>query len=162
MCLANERQQMVLAQRVQLDVLDHHHFTGIGAEQRAVGYFFQGLRVTATQILHGLGGALGGVQQTFARDVLAQLPEDGGVILFQCHRGVFPCGVRWLRGQARRRDAHSNVRMRAGARQGCKSTGRSVPLYPLAYTLATRSLPTSDAHYGLSRQVINPLPVPRE
>ncbi len=87
MCLANERQQVVLAQRVQFDVLDHHHFTGIGAEQCAVGHFFQGLRVTATQILHGLGGALGGVQQTFARDVLAQLPEDGGVILFQCHRG---------------------------------------------------------------------------
>lgn len=32
-------------------------------------------------------------------------------------------------------------------------------LYPLAYTLATRSLPTSEVHCGLSRQVINPLPV---
>ncbi|MNV99290.1 hypothetical protein D3C71_1946340 [compost metagenome] len=76
---------MVLAQRVQLDVLDQHHLTVIGAEQRAVGDLFQGLLVTAAEVLHGLGSALGGVEQAFAGRVFAELTEDCRVVLFQGH-----------------------------------------------------------------------------
>ncbi|MNG23366.1 hypothetical protein D3C84_1079620 [compost metagenome] len=85
MGLADERQQVVLAQRIQLDVLDQHHFAVVGAEQRAVGDFFQGLLVAAAEVLHGLGGALGGVEQAFAGRVFADLAEDCRVVLFQGH-----------------------------------------------------------------------------
>jgi hypothetical protein len=83
--LANERQQVMFAQRVQLDVLHQHHLAVVGAEQRAVGDFLQRLLVATAQVLHGLGGALGRVQQTFARNVLAELAKDRGVVLFQGH-----------------------------------------------------------------------------
>jgi hypothetical protein len=39
--LADERQQVVFAQRIQLDVLDQHHFAVVGAEQGTVGDFFE-------------------------------------------------------------------------------------------------------------------------
>ncbi|CEI19623.1 hypothetical protein PAMH19_5013 [Pseudomonas aeruginosa] len=83
--LADEGQQVVLAERVQLDVLDQYHFAVVGAEQGTVDDFFQALLVAAAQVLHGLGGTLGRVQQTFAVNVLAELGEDRGVVLFQGH-----------------------------------------------------------------------------
>ncbi len=83
MRLADEWQHVVFAQRVQLDVLHQHHFAVVGAEQRAVGDFLQRLLVALAQILHGFGGALGCIEQTFAGNVLAELAKDRGVILFQ-------------------------------------------------------------------------------
>ena len=85
--LADERQQVVFAQRVQLDVLDQHHFAVIGAEQGTVGDLFERLFITAAEVLHGFGGTLWRVEQALAGHVLAQLAENRGVVLFQCHRG---------------------------------------------------------------------------
>ncbi|MOA08192.1 hypothetical protein D3C78_1279380 [compost metagenome] len=83
MGLADERQQVVFAQRIQLDVLHQHHFAVVGAEQRVVGDFLQRLLVALAEVLHGLGGTLGRVEQAFAGGVLAELAENGGVMLFQ-------------------------------------------------------------------------------
>ncbi|MCY1452281.1 hypothetical protein D9M71_691910 [compost metagenome] len=85
MGLADEGQQVVFAQRIQLDVLDQHHFAVVGAEQRAVDDFFQRLLVAAAEVLHGLRGALGRVDEAFAGDVLAELAEDRRIVLFQGH-----------------------------------------------------------------------------
>ena len=88
MGLADKRQQVMFAQRVELDVLDQHHFAVVGAEQGTVGDFFECLFIAAAEVLHRLGGALWRVKQALAGDVLAELAEDRGVVLFQCHRTV--------------------------------------------------------------------------
>ena len=85
MGLADKGQQVVFTQRVQLDVLHQHHFAVVGAEQRAVGDFFEGLLIALAQVLHGFGGALGRVEQAFAGYVFAKLAKDLGVLLFQGH-----------------------------------------------------------------------------
>ena len=91
MRLADKRQQVVFAQRVQLDVLDQHHFAVVGAEQGTVGDFFQRLFIAAAKVLHCLGGTLWRVEQALAGNVLAELAEDRGVILFQGHETT--CGI---------------------------------------------------------------------
>ncbi|MNQ94424.1 hypothetical protein D3C85_1099420 [compost metagenome] len=83
--LADERQQMVFAQRIQFDVPHQDHFTVIGAEQGTIGDLFQGLFITAAKVLHGFGGALWRVAQAFAGYILAKLAENRGVVLFQGH-----------------------------------------------------------------------------
>ncbi|MCY1458061.1 hypothetical protein D9M71_754130 [compost metagenome] len=82
---------MVFAQRVQLDVLDQHHFAVVGAEQGTVGDLFQCLFIAAAEVLHGFGGTFWRVEQAFAGGILAQLAKDRGVILFQGHETT--CGI---------------------------------------------------------------------
>jgi hypothetical protein len=59
MGLADEGQQVMFAQRVQLDVGDDDHFIVVGGEQRAVDDLFHTLFIAVTQVLHGLGRAQG-------------------------------------------------------------------------------------------------------
>ncbi|KAI1696481.1 hypothetical protein Ddc_20396 [Ditylenchus destructor] len=81
--LADEGQHVVFTERIQLDVLDQHHFAVVRAEQGTVGDFFQCLLITAAEVLHRLGGTLWRVEQALAGNVLAELAEDRRVILFQ-------------------------------------------------------------------------------
>ncbi|MNF99712.1 hypothetical protein D3C84_826230 [compost metagenome] len=76
MRLADKGQQMVFAQRIEFDVLDDDHFVIVGGEQCAVDHFFQAFLVAVTQVLHGLGRALGGIQQTFALGILTHANQD--------------------------------------------------------------------------------------
>src|SRR5471032_738419 len=83
MGLADERQQVMFAQRVQLDVLDDHHLVVVGGEQCAVDDFLDALRIAMTQVLHGLGCAFWGIQQTFAVRVFSQANKNLTVMLWQ-------------------------------------------------------------------------------
>ncbi|MNN68176.1 hypothetical protein D3C81_1838620 [compost metagenome] len=76
MCLADKGQHVVLAQGIQLDVADDHHFIALRLEQGTVGDVFQAHRVAIAQVLHRFGGALGCVQQTFALGVLTDADEN--------------------------------------------------------------------------------------
>ncbi|MNE43351.1 hypothetical protein D3C80_1375210 [compost metagenome] len=76
MCLADKGQQVVLAQRIEFDVLDDDHFVIVGGEQCAVDHFFQAFLVAVTQVLHGLGRAFRRVQQTFAVGILTHANQD--------------------------------------------------------------------------------------
>ncbi len=83
MGLADEGQQMMFAQRVQLDVLDDHHLVVIRGEQCTVDHAFDTFGVAVTQVLHGLGCPFRGVQQTLAIRVFAKTLEDLAVMLGQ-------------------------------------------------------------------------------
>jgi hypothetical protein len=65
---------MVLAEAVEVDVLDDHHFAVINREQRVVQHLVDVGRVSARQELERVLDALGSVDQTFPIGVL---PETG-------------------------------------------------------------------------------------
>src|SRR5690554_4381961 len=75
MTLADKWQQMMLTQRVELDVLDQHHFIGLTLEHGSIDNFFQAFGITSGKKLHGLGSTLGGVLQPLALGVFTQ-PEN--------------------------------------------------------------------------------------
>ena len=68
--LAEERQQVVLAQAVEVDVLDDHHLVIIDGEQRVVEHRIDVRRVSAREKPERLLDALRRVDQTLARRVL--------------------------------------------------------------------------------------------
>ena len=69
MHLANKWQQVVLAHRVQLDVLDDDHFVVIRIKHRVIEDFFEGLCVALGQKLEGGRGAFGCLQQAVSLGV---------------------------------------------------------------------------------------------
>ena len=71
---------MVLTHAVQLDVLHHHHFVHAGFEHGVVHQLVEVLLVTPGQELHGLGGAHGGIPQTFAVAVFTEAFDNGPVV----------------------------------------------------------------------------------
>ncbi|MNG12131.1 hypothetical protein D3C84_957240 [compost metagenome] len=81
MRLADEGQHVMFAQRIQLDVVDDHHFIVVGREQGAVDDFLDTLLVTMTQVLHGLGRAQRRITQAFAIWVLSEPDEDLAIAL---------------------------------------------------------------------------------
>ena len=70
--LPEERQQMVLAQRIDFDVLHHDNLLVILVEQGAFKNRFGVLAVAVCQKVHGFGHAHRGFQQTFPFRVFAQ------------------------------------------------------------------------------------------
>ena len=74
--LAEERQQVVLAQTVVVDVAHDHHLVVIHGEQRAVEDFVDVGRVAARQERHRLGDADGRLDQPFAVGVFAQVDQE--------------------------------------------------------------------------------------
>ncbi len=76
--LTDERQHVVLAHGVQLDVLHHDHLPVLGREQGIVHHLLQRLLVATGEKGHGLGGARGGVLDAGPIDVV-QLCDDRGV-----------------------------------------------------------------------------------
>jgi tetratricopeptide (TPR) repeat protein len=77
--LAEERQQVVLAEAVEVDVLDDHHLVIIDGEQRAVETASMSASVAARQEAQRLLDALRRVEQPLARRVLPELPETQGI-----------------------------------------------------------------------------------
>ena len=90
--LAEERQQVMLAETVEVDVPDDHHLVIIDAEQRVVQRGVDIGRVAARQELERLLHPLRCIEQSFARRILAQLreqlPDDllHPRILYRCSR----------------------------------------------------------------------------
>ena len=74
--LAEERQQVVLAQAVEVDVLHDHHLAVIDGEQRVVEDFVDVHAVAAREELEGLLDALRGVQQPFAAGIFSELGQE--------------------------------------------------------------------------------------
>lgn len=113
MSLADERQQMVFAQRIQLDVANQHHLVVGGLEDGAVDDLGDVLFVTLRQELHRARRAVRRAQQAFAVGVLAQRLNDGAVMLF--HIVIFSsrCGDIIPRGCRRLSRAPGNNRRRS-------------------------------------------------
>ena len=70
----------MFAQRVQLDIGHDHHFVAVRGKQGTVDQGVQALLIAMTQVLHGFGCALGGVEQTFAVRVFTDIDEDFAVM----------------------------------------------------------------------------------
>ena len=69
--LSKEGQHVVLAQAVELDVADDDHVVVFDGEDGIVDDLLQILSIALGQELHGLGGAVGGVDQPLAGGVLS-------------------------------------------------------------------------------------------
>ena len=73
---AEERQQMMLAQAVEVDVLDDHHLVIIDGEQGVVEDRIDVRRIPAREEPQRFLDALGRVEQPLARRVFAKLREE--------------------------------------------------------------------------------------
>lgn len=82
-CFPVERQHVVLAEGVELDVLDDYHVAVIlfeaGGEQNVARILIVSLR----QKRHGFGHPLRGLEQTLAGDILSQQFQNGFVVFLQ-------------------------------------------------------------------------------
>ncbi len=76
MSLAEERKQMMLAHREELNVLHDHHLVIIDVEERIVENVRDVHRITAREELHGLLHALRCAHQSIARGVFAKTYEQ--------------------------------------------------------------------------------------
>ena len=74
--LAEERQQVVLAQAVEVDVRDDHHLAIIDGEQRAVQHVVDVGRVAAREKPQRLLDPLRRLDQPLARRILAELDQQ--------------------------------------------------------------------------------------
>src|SRR5260370_10997977 len=72
MDLAEERQQMVLAEAEELDILHHHHLVEGHGEESTIHDLRQAGPIAAGEILHGALPALGGVNEALAQGVFAE------------------------------------------------------------------------------------------
>ena len=70
--LAEEGQHVMLAHGVEVDVLDDDHLPVILREHGRAEYLFRILRVALREELHGLGHAVGRLEQALAASILAQ------------------------------------------------------------------------------------------
>ena len=74
--LAEERQQVVLAQAVEIDVLHDHHLAVFDGEQRVVEDFVDVHAVAAREELERLFDALRGIQEPFAARIFSELGKE--------------------------------------------------------------------------------------
>ena len=81
---ADERQQVVLAQRVEFDILDHDHLAPFRGKPRIVDDFFQVLVVAAGQEAHGIRSASWCVFQSCPVKVV-DFSDDVCVGMFHTH-----------------------------------------------------------------------------
>ena len=86
--LAEERQQVVLAQRVDFDVLDDHHLPVFFAEHRRAQDLRRVEIVAVGQELQRLGDAFRRLGKPFARGILAQVLENGAIFLGDARHGL--------------------------------------------------------------------------
>ena len=109
--LAEERQQVVLAQAVEIDVLDDHHLAVVDGEQRVVEHFVDVHVVAARQELEGLFDALRGIRAALRGPDLLRA-RRGAAVMSSCITPNFTgsgSGSR-LRGVARVEPAPRNGR----------------------------------------------------
>src|SRR5688572_8433595 len=74
--LAEERQQVVLAQAVEIDVLHDHHLTVIDGEQGVVEHFIDIHAVAAREEREGLFDALWGVEKPLAAWIFSERGQE--------------------------------------------------------------------------------------
>ena len=87
MGFAVERQHVVLAEGIEVDVLDDDHLVVVLVELGRVEHSHRVHGVTAGEGEHGLGNALGCLEQTFALGIFAQQLEDAVVVLLEFFDG---------------------------------------------------------------------------
>ena len=85
MRLAHERQHMVLAQGVQLDILDDDHFVIVGVKHGLVYDFIERLPVPLGQELEGIRCALRCFQQSIAGNIFPCTGDDLLIQLCSVH-----------------------------------------------------------------------------
>ena len=83
MGLAEEGEEVVLAHREDLDVLDHHHLVVGDGEQGLVEAGLEVEPVAAGQEAQGLLDPIGGLEEALAIGVLAEAGEDGADVVAQ-------------------------------------------------------------------------------
>jgi hypothetical protein len=84
--LPEERQEVMLAKRVEIDVLDDDHLGVLFGEERSIDDGFRVLGVTAGQLAQGSGAASWSLQETLALGVLADRLQDLAELLFHWGR----------------------------------------------------------------------------
>src|SRR5690606_34429549 len=80
---AEERQQVVLTERVELYGLQHHHLRALGLEQRTVDDVLDRDVVAAGEEAQGPLDALGRLHQPFALNVLTQAGDERAYVARQ-------------------------------------------------------------------------------
>jgi hypothetical protein len=78
-CLAIERDHVVLTQAVHLDVFDDHHLLHLLGEDCAANDFHRIVTLTLREKLHRFGDALGCLQEAFAIGVFTNQRENFAV-----------------------------------------------------------------------------------
>ena len=76
MALAEERQQVVLAQAVEIDVLHDHHLAVVDGEQGVVEHFVDVHAVAAREELEGFFDALRSVEEPLAARIFSELGQE--------------------------------------------------------------------------------------
>ena len=80
---AVEGEHVVLAERIELDVLDQHHLLVLLAEGGRADDFQRVGLVALREERHRLGHPFGGLDESFARRVLAQQAQNLGVVVLE-------------------------------------------------------------------------------
>jgi hypothetical protein len=91
MAIPKEWQEVMLAQRVELDASDHNHFVEIGFKKCAVDHVLKPRSVAACEKTQSFGGTAGRASQPFALLVLAEQRKHPAVTGNQLHKT-------WIRG----------------------------------------------------------------
>src|SRR5258708_7623183 len=93
MGLAEKREHMMLAERIEIEILAQDHFLIFGfAENRAVDGIFGILSVTAAQKLVCTCDPLRRARQTLAIGILTDVAKDGANRFLDFSAGRFVCG----------------------------------------------------------------------
>ena len=79
----DEGQQVMLAQRVQLDILDQDHFIVVRVENGIIDNLLDRLAVAARQVLHRTRSPVRRILQAIPGGILAHSPDDGLVEFFK-------------------------------------------------------------------------------
>lgn len=94
--LSVEGKHVVLAEGVEVNVLDDDHLVVVFVELSRVEHSHGVHRVAAGEGEHGLGHALGSLEQALALGILAQQLEDAVVVLLEFFDGFgIECLHRW-------------------------------------------------------------------
>ena len=100
--LAEERQQVMLAETVEVDVAHDHHLAIIDAEQRAVQHFVDVGVVSAREKLQRLLDPLGRPHQPFARRIFAELDQQARDQILHLRYCISRASARRVRGAVAR------------------------------------------------------------
>ena len=129
MAPAEERQQMMLAQTVEVDVAHDHHLAIIDGEQRAVQHLIDVGLVAAREKLQRLFHPLRRPDQPFARRILAELDQQARDQIL--HLGIVYRGfcasvtLAGTRSAGRSRRALSRSRHAGERARGRRASGRA-------------------------------------
>ena len=82
MCATEKGQHMVLAERVEINILDYDHLLVVLLEEGGAEYGIGVFVVALSQELHGVTHAVRGAEQSLAFGILTDECDEGGYMFF--------------------------------------------------------------------------------